>query len=172
MDCVQVSFSMQTRRQRIQGRTIIHVWGSSLSPFISYPTRPSLYHQEDVCLHGSDSEWGLFLKLTGVRWFLQFFDWQSRQTTSRGHLNTWGATTTVWTLGWVFYRWSHHTHQHRITFLTFVPCYSKTAREKYVFPVNCPLLIEMFSEWPWSGSAETWQGEYMQFTAEPLREAF
>lgn len=47
----------QTRRQHIQGCSIIHVWGSSPSPFPSHATRltrPSQYYQEDVCLHGSD----------------------------------------------------------------------------------------------------------------------
>lgn len=73
-DCLKVRFSStQTRRQNIQGCSIIHVWGSSPSPFTSHSTRltrPSQYYQEDVCLHGSDLEQES--SPAWVRWSPQF----------------------------------------------------------------------------------------------------
>lgn len=78
----------QTRRQHIQGCSIIHVRGSSPSPFSSHPTRltrPSQYYQEDVCLHGSDSERENSSQGSDD---CHSFEGQGAQNTSRGHSNT------------------------------------------------------------------------------------
>lgn len=95
----------QTGRQHIQGCSIIHALGSSLSPISSHPTRltrPSQYYQEDVCLHGSDSEqqnsslgsddchrfWRARFANTQQRAFMHMFWWTALRHGRRNKCNT------------------------------------------------------------------------------------
>lgn len=81
--------STQTRRQHIQGCSIIHVRGSSPSLFPSQPTRltrPPQYYHGDVCLHGSDAEQGKIAHRGQT--IATAFERQGAHTASRGHSNT------------------------------------------------------------------------------------